>query len=38
MQKPIKREKPEMDISWTETIILTILLMAMEWGFLCGID
>lgn len=38
MQKPIRREKPEFDITWTETIVMTILLMAMEWGFLVSID
>lgn len=37
MQEPIKRAVPEFDVSWTETIIATILLMIVEWSLLCGI-
>lgn len=33
MQAPIKRETPEFDLSWTETIIITILLCLAEWMF-----
>lgn len=33
MNKFIKRETPEFDLSWTETIILTIILCLIEWMF-----
>ena len=35
MNKPIKREVPELDLSWTETIIMTIIACIYVGAYLC---
>lgn len=33
-----RREKPEMEISWGETIFMTVVLCLIEWALLGGFE